>query len=68
MQKLRKKIKIPKKPEFIVINEYAEVFIGLRGGYPEFSNNWDEAKPLTNPECIKNIQYGTNSKVEIHYL
>lgn len=64
---LNKKLRI-KEPEFIVLNEYAQVFIGLRGGYPEFSSNWDEAKPLTNPECLRSIQYGTSSKVEIHYI
>ncbi len=56
------------EPEFIVLNGYAQVFIGLRGGYPEFSDCWDDAKPLTNPECLRSIQYGTSSKVEIHYL
>lgn len=65
---LNKKLREPKKPEFIVINEYAQVFCGLRGGYPEFSDNWDDAKPLDNPNQIRSIQYGTSSKVEIHYI
>lgn len=64
---LNKKLK-EKEPEFIVLNEYAQVFSGLKGGYPQFSTNWDDAKPLTNPECLRTIQYGTSEKVEIHYL
>ena len=65
---LNKKLKEPKEPEFIVLNEIAQVFSGLRGGYPEFSDNWDDAKPLYNLNQVKTIQYGTTYKVEIHYL
>ena len=31
---------------YVVINKHGEVFIGLQRGYPVYSSNWDEAKPL----------------------
>ena len=55
-------------PEFIVLNEYAQVFIGLREGYPAFSDNWDEAKPLQHPDQIKYLKHGTSHQLEIHYI
>jgi len=57
-----------KSPPFIVLNEHAQVYTGLICGYPNFSSDWGEAKPLYNPPCLRLIQYGTNSKVEIHYM
>ena len=57
-----------KEPEFIVLNEYAQVFIGLRRGYPAFSDDWDEAKPLHHIDQTKHLKYGTSYKLEIHYI
>ncbi len=65
---LNKKLRDPKEPEFIVLKEYAQVFSGLKGGYPVFSDNWDEAKPLYNTNQVRSIQYGTSHKLEIHYV
>jgi hypothetical protein len=65
---LNKKLKEPKEPEFIVLNELAQVFSGLRGGYPEFSDDWDAAKPLYNMNQVKTIQYGTTHQLDIHFL
>lgn len=65
---LNKKNQEPKLPEFVVLNEYAQVFCGLIGGYPSFSDNIDEAKPLVRDEQIRMIQYGTNFKLEKEYL
>ena len=65
---LDKKLKKPKEPEFIVLNEYCQCFSGLRGGYPSFSDNLNEAKPLTNIEQFKKVQYGTSYKLEIVYV
>lgn len=59
---------IIKEPEFIVLNECAQVFCGLRRGYPDFSDNWDNAKHLVNLNQVKKIQYGTSHKLEIHYV
>lgn len=65
---LDKKNQEPKLPEFIILNEFAQVFCGLKGGYPEFSDNIDEAKPLVRDEQVRMIQYGTNFKLEKEYL
>jgi hypothetical protein len=65
---LNKKNQEPKLPEFIVLNEFAQVFCGLIGGYPSFSDNIDDGKPLVRDEQVKMIQYGTNFKLEKEYL
>jgi hypothetical protein len=31
---------------YVVINQNGEVFTGLQRGYPAYSPNWDQAKPL----------------------
>lgn len=38
---------------YVVVNQEGEVFTGLKGGYPHYSSNWTEAKPL----CITNTKY-----------
>jgi hypothetical protein len=63
-----KKLREPKLPEFIVLNEYCQVFCGLRGGYPAFSDNLDEAKPLVRDSQVRTIQQGTSFKLEKEYL
>jgi hypothetical protein len=63
-----KKSREPKLPEFIVLNEYCQVFCGLRGGYPAFSDDLDEAKPLVRDSQIRTIQYGTSFKLEKEYI
>jgi hypothetical protein len=63
-----KKKREPKVPEFIVLNELAQVFCGLIGGYPEFGDDFDSAKPLNNLEQVRLIQQGTSYKLEIEYL
>lgn len=63
---LNKKSK--QEPQFIVLNEYAQVFCGLQGGYPAFSDNLDEAKPLENDSQIQMIQRGTSFKLEKYFL
>ena len=56
------------EPQFIVLNEYCQVFYGLRNGYPAFSDDMEGAKPIWNEKQFKNIQYGTNFKLEKMYL
>jgi hypothetical protein len=63
-----KKKREPKVPEFIVLNEMAQVFCGLIGGYPDFSDDFDLAKPLVRYEQVRMIQQGTSYKLEIEYL
>lgn len=65
---LDKKAKKYKEPEFIILNEYCQCYSGLRRGYPTFSDNLDEARPLTNIEQFKKVQYGTFYNLEIIYV
>jgi hypothetical protein len=61
---LNKKLREPKEPEFIVLNEYAQVFSGLKRGYPDFSDDFDEARTITNDAQFRIIQQGTSFKLE----
>ena len=54
--------------QFILLNEYCQVYCGLQGGYPAFSNNIDEAKWLENDMQVKMIQQGTLFKLEKEYI
>jgi len=53
-----------RKHPFYVMNEYAQVFAGLKGGYPHFSDNIKDAKSISNGEQFKNIQKGHLYKIE----
>ena len=57
-----------KEIPFIVLNEYAQAYTGLICGHPEFSNNWDDAKPLYDIDQIKYLKHGTSCKLEIHFI
>jgi len=63
-----KKKRKQKEPEFILLNELAQVFCGLLGGYPDFSDDFDSAKPLVRYEQVRMIQQGTSYKLDIEYL
>jgi hypothetical protein len=65
---LDKKNKPKPEPTFIVLNELAQVFCGLQGGYPQFSDFFGDAKPLVNDEQVKMIQRGTSFKLEKCFL
>jgi len=43
----------PPRDKYVVLNRDGGVFIGLRGGYPQYSYDWDKAKPLH----IENTSY-----------
>lgn len=66
-RKLKKSIE-PKLPEFIILNENCQVFCGLQGGYPAFSDNIEDAKPLTNDGQLRMVQHGTSFKLEKEYI
>ena len=36
----------PPEDLYVVLNQSGEVYVGLKGGYPQYSPNWEEAKPL----------------------
>ena len=65
---LDKKNRPKPEPTFIVLNEIAQVFCGLQGGYPDFSDDFESAKPLVNDEQVKMIQRGTSFKLEKYFL
>ncbi len=54
--------------KFIVLNEYCQVFCGLKHGLPAFSDNIDDGKPLENQRQVEMIQRGTLFKLEKSYL
>lgn len=37
------------EPQYVVMNDLDEVFVGLLGGSFVFSSKWEEAKPLCLP-------------------
>jgi hypothetical protein len=43
---MSKKRQITNIQMYVIINKNGEVFSGLLGGYPQWSSNWNEAKPL----------------------
>jgi len=63
----KKEIEEPVR-KFIVLNEYCQVFCGLKHGLPAFSDNIDDAKPLENQRQVEMIQRGTLFKLEKNYL
>ena len=65
---MAKRIKETKQKEFIVVNEYNQVYSGLKGGYPNFSNDWNQARSLTNNRQLSCISRGTLDKLEIMFL
>lgn len=62
---MRKKIIEEKIEQFIIVNELAQVFCGLKGGYPDFNDDWKTAKPLSNETQFNAIQKGTSYKLEM---
>ena len=63
-KEIDKELAAERKKPFYVINEYAQVFAGLRRGYPYFSDNVEEAKPIYNNEQFGNIKRGHLYKIE----
>ena len=51
--------------QFIIVNSFDQVFCGLKGGYPSFSEDWKSAKPLNNEKQFQSVQRGTIDKLEI---
>ena len=54
--------------EFIVLNEYCQVFCGFSKGYPAYSDDMETARNSQNHAQFKNVQYGTPFKLEKHFL
>ena len=43
---IRKRNKPVQEETYVVVNKDGQAFIGLKGGYPDYSDDWSEAKPL----------------------
>ena len=56
------------EPEFIVLDDLARVFAGCRGGYPYFSENLDEAKPLKGQSKFDFLQKHSHIHLEQIFL
>ena len=54
--------------EFIVMNDEAQVWMGLIAGKPVFSDNFDDAKPLSGVEKFDTLQQVHFSKLEKIWL
>ena len=63
-----KKHKTENLPEFIIIDDQAKVFSGLKQGYPVFSDNIDEAKPLKYQEAFNHMKRYCYNKLEQIFL
>ena len=46
MRTIRKRNKPVQEETYVVVNRDGQAFIGLLGGYPAYSDDWSNAKPL----------------------
>jgi len=53
MKTVRKRNKPVQEETYVVVNRDGQVFVGLKGGYPSYSDDYSEAKPL----FIDNTRY-----------
>jgi hypothetical protein len=51
-------------PSYIILNERAQVYTGLIGGYPNFSDDLDEAKPLEGQAKFDTLKRFTRIHLE----
>ena len=68
MKVRRKHRKFTPPKEYILMNENLEVWTGLKGGYPIFSYNTDDAKPLIDESQSRTLRLYYPHKLEIIYL
>ena len=66
--KKRKIVGNPKHPPYITLNLKAQVYTGLIGGYPNFSDNWDEAKPLEGQSKFETLERVYHAKLEQMFI
>lgn len=52
------------EPEYIIINEYDQAYVGLIGGEPDFSINVNEAKILQGQSKFETLRRYSWCKVE----
>jgi len=61
-----RKFEMPK--QYIVMNDMAQVWVGLKGGKLVFSNNFDDAKPLQEESKFDMIQRASPYKLEMLWI
>ena len=54
--------------QFIVVSENGQVWTGIRGDELEFSNNWNEAKPLNNENQFAHLKRMSYLNLEQMFL
>lgn len=67
-QKRKSAEELLNEPEFIILDEECKVFAGCREGYPYFSPNIDDAKPLQGQEKFDFLQRRTLLRLEQMFL
>lgn len=67
-QKRKSAEELLNEPEYIILDEECKVFAGCRKGYPYFSDNMDDAKPLQGQEKFKFLQRRMLLKLEQMFL
>ena len=68
MKTKKRKFEIVKEPEFIVLNDQCQAFIGFRKGEAIFSDDLDLAKPLYNDAQVETLRVFTYGKLEKEYI
>jgi len=68
MKGKRSKFQIEKEPEFIVLNELCQVFVGFKHGGVVFSDDLSLAKPLHNDRQVDTLKMYTYHKLEKEYI
>jgi hypothetical protein len=58
----------PQPDEYIVVADNGQVWTGIRGEELAFSDDWDEAKPLTNDIQFGHLERMTYFKLEKLFL
>ena len=53
---------------FVVLNEHAQVWTGIKGDELAFSDDWNEAKPLENESQFWHLERMTYIKLEKMFL
>lgn len=65
---MKKKNNDELEPEYIILNNECAVFSGLKGGYPVFSENINEAKPLRGQSKFDFMKRYYPNKIEQMFL
>ena len=56
------------EPEYIIINAKDQVFIGLSGGHPVFSDDVDQAKPFRGQSKFDMLKRYSHVKIEQMFI